>query len=712
MSLRNFVMPAVVVAWLAYAAAPVRAQADISELEEKALKAAIAKVAASVVQIETVGGTEIISAGARGMQVRKGVGPTTGVIVAQDGYVISSAFNFANKPTAIFVTVPGQNERKVAKVVATDTTRMLTLLKIEANGLPVPQAAPKKDIKIGQWALALGRTLDRQEDRELKGPPSVSIGVISALNRIWGKAIQTDAKVSPINYGGPLVNVFGQVQGILVPASPRQEGETAGVEWYDSGIGFAIPLEDINATLPRLREGKDLRRGLLGITMQGGDQFGTAPTVATVAAESAAQKAGIKTGDVILEIDGTPVLSQSQLQHKLGGKYEGDVVSVSIKRGGETIKLDKITLAGTLTSFPHSFLGILPLRDDPDPGQEVRYVFPDSPAAKAGIKEGDRILKIGATPTPLAAFTGRDQLTGRLNALPPGTEVKVEVQRKADKKTETLTIKLAALPDTVPDKLPEIATIKRALEPLKPAGGQPKVLPKDVKDQPKDKPKEEAKEEKKDDKKKPETGLVKRHNPGRDHEYWLYVPEKYDPNISYAVLLWLHPVGKGKDKDLEDFQSLWRDVCDDHNIILLMPKAENDNGWLSSESDVVVQMLQEVMGQYTIDKQRVIAHGMGIGGQMAYYLSFNARDLIRGVTTTGAVMTSNVKDNVANQRLQFFVIAGGKDPLVKDIQESKTKLANNKFSVTYREIAEMGHQYLDAKTLGELVRWIDSLDRQ
>src|SRR5262249_40970155 len=207
-------------------------------------------------------------------------------------------------------------------------------------------------------------------------------------------------------------------------------------------------------------------------------------------------------------------------------------------------------------------------------------------------------------------------------------------------------------------------------------------------------------------------GLIKRHNPGRDHEYWLYVPEKYDPNVSYAVLLWLHPVGKGKEKDFEEFEALWRDVCDDHNIILLMPKAENDNGWLSSESDVVVQMLQEVMGQYTVDRQRVIAHGMGIGGQMAYYLSFNARDLIRGVATTGAVMTSQVKDNVANQRLQFFVIAGGKDPLVKDIQESKTKLANNKFSVTYREIAEMGHQYLDAKTLGELVRWIDSLDRQ
>ena len=87
-------------------------------------------------------------------------------------------------------------------------------------------------------------------------------------------------------------------------------------------------------------------------------------------------------------------------------------------------------------------------------------------------------------------------------------------------------------------------------------------------------------------------------------------------------------------------------------------------------------------------------------------------ELIRGVATTGAVLASVLKDNVANQRLQFFMVAGGKDPLAKDILDSKTKIAGNKFSVAYREIPEMGHQYLDAKTLTELARWIDSMDRQ
>src|SRR5581483_1320791 len=183
--------------------------------------------------------------------------------------------------------------------------------------------------------------------------------------------------------------------GVLVPAAPRAEGETAGVEWYDSGIGFAIPLEDVNAILSRLKDGKDLRKGLLGVTMQSGDMYGAAPTIGTVVPESAAAKAGIKPGDVILEIDGHPVASQAQVLHLLGNKYEGDSVSVKIKRGGETINLPNLKLAGTLTAFPHSFLGVLPVRDDPEPGEEVRYVYPKSPAEAAGIKPGDRIMKIG-----------------------------------------------------------------------------------------------------------------------------------------------------------------------------------------------------------------------------------------------------------------------------------------------------------------------------
>jgi serine protease Do len=415
--------------WLFVVGSPLLAQtaADLETQDEQAMKAAVAQVAPSVVQIETSGGSDLIGTGQA--KVRKGTGPTTGLVVAADGYVISSAFNFANKPSAIFVAIPGQKERLVAKIVSTDETRMLTLLKVEATGLKVPAATPKKDIRVGQWSLALGRTW-----ASLDSPPSVSVGIVSALGRIWGKAIQTDSKVSPVNYGGPLIDMRGRVMGILVPASPRGQDETAGVEWYDSGIGFAIPLEDVNRVLPRLRDGKDLKKGLLGISLQGTDMFSATPVIGVVAPDSPAAKAGIKPGDTVMEINGLPIGRQAQILHALGDKYEGDVISIKVRRGKENLSFANLTLTGTVLSHVHPFIGLLPVRDDPELGEEIRYIFPQSPAEEAGLKIGDRIMKVGIGNGALQAFSGRDELTSVLDLVPAGTEIKLEVKRKEGKK--------------------------------------------------------------------------------------------------------------------------------------------------------------------------------------------------------------------------------------------------------------------------------------
>jgi S1-C subfamily serine protease len=711
---------------LALAPAAARAGDDFDTLQEQAIKAAVARVAPSVVQIETSGGTEIVSAGPRGAQVRKGAGPTTGLVVAPDGYVISSAFNFSNKPSSILVAVPGHKERYVAKVVATDQTRMLTLLKLnDVSGLPVPEAAPKAPIKEGQTAIAVGRTLAG----DVALPPSVSVGIISAVGRIWGKALQTDAKVSPTNYGGPLLDVQGRVMGVLVPASPRAEGETAGVEWYDSGIGFAIPLEDVNAVLERLKKGKDLQRGVLGITMQGQDQFGAPPAIATVAPGSAAERAGLKPGDLVKEIDGKPVRSQAQVMHSLGTRYEGDAVALKVQRGKDEVKLDKVVLGSPAAAFGQSFLGILPVRDDPEPGVEIRYVYPKSPAEAAGLKEGDRIMKVGpATPpmgmppgmppgrggpgrgAPMQPIAGRDQLLTLFDAAPPGLELKLEVTRKANKKTETITVKLAEVPDAVPENLPERSSAGKAL--TKPKMATPMVRPMGGGEE------EPKKEEKKpDDKKKekPETGLLKRTTAAADHSYWIYVPENYDPNVAHAVVVWFHPVGKNKDRDVDDFTWVWQPYCEDQHIILVGPKTDNERGWNGGDAEFVQEALKAVTDNYTVDRRRVVAHGMGLGGEMAFYMGFHARNQIRAVATTGANLTSAPKEKLAGQPLAFFLIAGGKDPLRDAIKESRTKLADAKYPAVYREVGAMGHQYPDGEaglpTLRELVRWIDSLDR-
>src|SRR2546421_12257801 len=178
---------------------------DLNDQLERMTKDAVKKVAPAVVQIVTQGGTDMVVTSPKGPVFRKALGPTTGVIVDEGGYIVSSAFNFINSPTTIIVAVPGYSEPFLAKKIATDKSRMLTLLKIDKTGLPVPKFVPAKDLKVGQSAIALGRTLDLNAlDTSRDHPPSVSYGIISALGRVWGKAVQTDAKVSPINYGGPL----------------------------------------------------------------------------------------------------------------------------------------------------------------------------------------------------------------------------------------------------------------------------------------------------------------------------------------------------------------------------------------------------------------------------------------------------------------------------------------------------------------------------
>ena len=692
---------------------------NVNDATEKAIKEAAAKAGPWVAKIDTQGGAGVVGGGGGppgrpAPGVRKGVGPTTGIVVDPEGYIISSSFNFANKPTEIFITVPG-HDRKVARIVSYDSSRMLTLLKVDLKGLPIPKAIEKKEIAVGQWSMALGRGGFQDEAAKV---PSISTGIISATGRIWGKALQCDAKVSPVNYGGPLIGIDGRVFGVLVPASPQGEGDTAGVEWYDSGIGFAIPLEDIYAVLPRLKalkDGQKLNRGLLGFTAQNaGEQYNVPVVVGQIAPESAAMKAGLKSGDKITAIDGKTVANFSEMMHLLGPKYEGDTVSLKVERDGKTESFDKIVLGGISASFAQPFLGMLPMRDDPDPGVEVRFVYPKSPADTAGLKQGDRIMKVGANipvpkgpmpppkgpvPGALVSITnGKTQLLQIISRMQVGNEVKLEVKRKEGGKTETISAKLAAVPEELPEKLPYPASKERALEkaigPALPPGFEKK-----------EDPKEPAAEEEEIEK-----GYVERENKVLAREYWMYIPDNYKKNKSYGVIIWLHDKGKGG-KDGKDMKKTWELYCDEANYILIGPKSKNAEGWNATESDSLVQTINEALKGYTIDRNRIFAHGMGIGGYMSLYLGFQARDLVRGVAVSGASLATNPKDSLPNQPLAFFLVAGNKDPILKEIQETRDKLKEKKYPVIYREIQDFGKEYLDQKTMNELVVWIDTLDR-
>jgi len=299
-------------------------------LAPKAFRAAAARVQPSLVRIEGFGGIAP-GAGGGGYQA-PGEGPTTGIIVSEGGYIVTSTFNFLRKPPIITVVMP-DGRRHIAKLLGRDETRKICLLKVDGvSDLPVPQFAPRDEIKVGQWAVAIGVGFGAQQ-------PALSAGIISATSRISAKAIQTDANTSPANYGGPLVDLDGRVIGVCVPLSPGSREEAAGAEWYDSGIGFAVPLEGLEEILERLKAGETLQHAFLGVAAE---PYGEPPSgvqVKEVVPDSPAAKAGLEKGDKILSIAGAEVIDVTHLRSVLGRHFAGERVEVSIRRGEEDKKV-------------------------------------------------------------------------------------------------------------------------------------------------------------------------------------------------------------------------------------------------------------------------------------------------------------------------------------------------------------------------------------
>ncbi|MCA9267503.1 MAG: PDZ domain-containing protein, partial [Planctomycetales bacterium] len=403
----------------ALALSSVAAQAADSQTElAAAVRAAAADAAPLALRIETFGGLEKVD------DVLLGSGPTTGLAVDADGYLLCSAFSLAQQPTSILVTLPS-GKRVAAHVVARDHARMLVLLKVNSDEkLPVPVAVPRREMRVGQTAVALGRTFDVDQ-------PNLSVGIVSAVNRIWGRAIQTDAKISPANYGGPLIDLQGRVLGVLTPMSPQGDGELAGAEWYDSGIGFAVPLADVLERLPQMKQGHDLHAGKLGVSLASADDYAEKIEIAAVLPGSPAAKAGFRKGDRIVGLDGKTLSLQTHLKHELGARYAGDTVAIALARGKERIETI-VELVADVPPFDVPFLGVLPMRDFDAAGVKIRYVYPESPAAQAGLQAGDVIRTWAGQPVADAAAL-RAQLGGGDATV--GSRVKLQYDRKG-KSTE------------------------------------------------------------------------------------------------------------------------------------------------------------------------------------------------------------------------------------------------------------------------------------
>ncbi|MCO6047918.1 S1C family serine protease [Aeoliella sp. ICT_H6.2] len=296
---------------------------SVAQLEQQAIRDAIEHVSPTVVQLQIIGGADRLN------DVSLASGPSTGVILTPDGYVVTSRYRFEPAPATV-VALLADGRQFATEVVAHDYSRKLVLLKLSgAEDLPAAEIAPADSYRVGQWAIAVGRTYRVER-------PNVSVGIVSALRRIQGRAMQTDAAVSAANYGGPLVDIEGRVLGIIAPMSPSAESSIAGVEWYDSGIGFAAPLAEWMPAFERLKQGEDLQLGYIGIGLVEGVARETPAKIATIAPDGPAAKAGLEKGDTVTAINGVPATTQVEMQAAAKPHYAGDTLEVTYQRGDET----------------------------------------------------------------------------------------------------------------------------------------------------------------------------------------------------------------------------------------------------------------------------------------------------------------------------------------------------------------------------------------
>ena len=157
---------------------------------------------------------------------------------------------------------------------------------------------------------------------------------------------------------------------------------------------------------------------------------------------------------------------------------------------------------------------------------------------------------------------------------------------------------------------------------------------------------------------------------------------------------------------------LWEPLCKQYHFILYAPRAENPTGWLTSEIDNIRADLNDLVKEYVIDPNRIILHGLGNGADLALYMGFDARAMVRGVAAIGGYVQETSLENLTQGRLAFFLLTGSRDPNLEAIRALKERLTGKKLPVTYRELPELGSGYPEQPAvIKDLVRWLDALDR-
>jgi len=326
----------------------------------------------------------------------------SGVIVdAKNGYIVTNNHVVEN---ASEITITLLDDRSFsAKVIGTDEGADIAVLQAKEPNLVALPLGDSAKLEVGDFVVAIGNPFGLQH--------TVTAGIVSALGRSginpegYEDFIQTDASINPGNSGGALVNLRGELVGINAAILSGSGGNI--------GIGFAIPVNMVKGVMEQLIKYGQVKRGILGvniysITPEIAKQFDLADLsgalVAGVTPGSAAERAGVKTGDVITSLNGSVMRGAGELRNAIGMLRVGDKVELGLLRDGKTLKVTAFvaergdTEAANAAEI-HQGLDGAELADAPDGGGVlVRSVQDGSPAAQAGIKANDLIVGVGRTP--------------------------------------------------------------------------------------------------------------------------------------------------------------------------------------------------------------------------------------------------------------------------------------------------------------------------
>ena len=376
--------------------------------------------------------------------MRRGLG--SGVIVRSDGYILTNN-HVVDGATKLVVRLSDDRELP-ATIVGVDPLSDLAVVRVDATDLPAATLGDSGSLKVGTWVIAVGNPLEMMH--------TVTAGIVSATGRssvglsVYEDFIQTDASINPGNSGGALADLDGRVVGINTAIASPSGGNV--------GIGFAIPIEHARRVMDALIADGRVVRGYLAMVPQDVDtalakaldlESTHGALVADVSADGPADHAGLQPGDVIVTYAGTTVLDAASLRNAVADDQPGHEATLGILRDGRRedlrVKLGErpdTTLVASATGGRDGRsdgaargrlgLGVETLTPqlaerlgvESGGGVVVAQVVPGSPAARAGIRQGDVIADIGTRAVETA-----NEFVDRVRDVAAGDAVALRLRR-------------------------------------------------------------------------------------------------------------------------------------------------------------------------------------------------------------------------------------------------------------------------------------------